>query len=62
MPDEVKCRADRVRSFDGHQAAAPEGFAQRQARDAADAETELDGALDRFGMLEFQPDLATANG
>jgi hypothetical protein len=42
--------------LDGHQAATSEGLAQRQARDAGNAETELDGALDGFGMFEFEPD------
>ncbi|EXI71062.1 MAG: hypothetical protein AW07_03808 [Candidatus Accumulibacter sp. SK-11] len=40
-----------------HQAAAPERFEQREARNAADAETVFDGPLDRFGVLEFEPDL-----
>jgi hypothetical protein len=57
VPEEVEVPAQvEFGRLDGHQAAAPEGLAQRQARNAADAETELDGTLDRFGMLQFQPD------
>ena len=40
--------------FNGYQTAAPESLAQRQSRDAAEAEAEFHRPLDRFGMFEFQ--------
>ena len=49
MPQQIE-----LRGFNGHQTAAPESLAQRQSRDAAEAEAELDSPLDRFGMLELQ--------
>ncbi|MCY1529165.1 hypothetical protein D9M68_642980 [compost metagenome] len=55
MPDEVELPAQvDSRCLHRHQAAAAEGVAQGQARDAADAEARLHRALDRLGVFQLQ--------
>lgn len=58
VDDEVKIAA-KVSSRYGqrHEAAALECFAQRDARNTAYAQPCLDGAFDRFGVLQFEHDI-----
>ena len=46
-----------VGDVQGHQAAAPKGILQGDARQTADAETGLHRPLDRFGVLQLQQNL-----
>ena len=55
VPDELKGPPQiELGTFQGDETAAPEGVPQGQPGDAADTETGFDGALDRFGMFQFE--------
>ncbi|MNP66254.1 hypothetical protein D3C76_1619410 [compost metagenome] len=58
MPDEIELsRQVQVRSFHRDQAAATESIPQRQSRNAAYPQAGFHGALDGFGVFQFEADI-----